>query len=70
MNGREDKKQPARSERGRIAAQDREARQANALRENLKRRKAQRRGREEEGAGATSGATGKPTSWRWPCSLQ
>ncbi len=59
MSGREDKKQPARSERGRIAAQDREARQANALRENLRRRKAQRRGREDEGTGSTSGATGK-----------
>ncbi len=59
MTGRGDKEEPARSERGRAEAQDREARRASALRENLKRRKAQRRLREEAGADGSSGAKDK-----------
>ena len=54
MTGRGDNKQPARSERGKAQAQEREARRADALRENLKRRKAQARLRREAGDGGAS----------------
>ena len=67
MNGREDKQKPAGSARGRADAEAREARRAEALRENLKRRKAQARGRDENAGeagtggseGGSSGAAGK-----------
>ncbi len=57
MNGRGDKEQPAGPGRGR--AQAREARQAEALRENLKRRKAQARLRREAGGEGASSAKHK-----------
>ncbi len=48
-------KQPKLSERGREARRDREARLAEALRENLRKRKAQARGRHGAGAGEGAG---------------
>jgi hypothetical protein len=51
-------KQPKLSERGREARRDREARLAEALRANLRKRKAQARGR--RGVGAGDGRGGPP----------
>ena len=57
MSGRKDKEGPAGSGLGRVEA--REARQASALRANLKRRKAQRRLRQEAGVDGSCAAKDK-----------
>jgi hypothetical protein len=48
VNAKEPKPQPQMTEAAEKARADREAKQAAALRENLKRRKAQQRAREDE----------------------
>lgn len=53
-------KQPKLTERSREARRDREARLAEALRANLRKRKAQVRGRRGPGEGAGDGQGGPP----------
>jgi hypothetical protein len=55
----EGKQQPARGARAQDAEAERKARQAAALRANLRRRKEQRRGREDSGAAAAEAPSGK-----------